>query len=39
MNAEDAQEAIDLERFQQTPMEDLNRDDKVRIVFILLKQL
>lgn len=33
------QEAIDIERIQQTPIEDLDRDDKVRIVFILLKQL
>ena len=32
----DGQEAIDLERIQQTPMEDLSRDDKVRVVFILL---
>lgn len=37
---EDAdQEAMDIERIQRTPMEDLNRDDKVRVVFILLKQL
>ena len=33
------EENIDLERIQQTPVEDLSRDDKVRVVFILLKQL
>ena len=33
------QEALDIERIQQTPMEELSRDDKVRVVYILLKQL
>ena len=33
------EDSIDLERIQQTPIEDLSRDDKVRVVFILLKQL
>ena len=32
-----ASEALDIERIQNTPMEDLERDDKVRVVFILLK--
>lgn len=36
---EQGEESIDLERIQQTPVEDLSRDDKVRVVFILLKQL
>ena len=36
---EAAREAIDIERIQQTPIEDLERDDKVRVIFILLKQL
>lgn len=36
---DDDQEALDIERLQKTPMEDLERDDKVRVVFILLKQL
>ena len=31
------EESIDLERIQQTPIEDLSRDEKVRVVFILLK--
>ena len=40
LSQEDAnQEAMDIERIQRTPMEDLDRDDKVRVVFILLKQL
>ena len=38
LTREDAeQEALDIGRIQQTPMEDLSRDDKVRVVFILLK--
>ena len=34
-NAE--REALEIERIQSTPIEDLDRDDKVRIIFILLK--
>ena len=40
LSQESAQdEALDIERIQQTPIEDLSRDDKRRVVFILLKQL
>jgi len=34
---DDQVDNIDIERIKQTPMEDLGRDDKVRVVFILLK--
>ena len=30
---------MDLEKIQNTPIEDLERDDKVRVMFMLLKQL
>ena len=33
------QDAFDIERIQSMPIEELSRDDKVRVVFILLKQL
>ena len=33
------QDTLDLEKIQNTPIEDLDREDKVRVMFMLLKQL
>ena len=39
IDASTQQETIDIEKVQKTPIEELDREEKVKVMFTLLKQL